>query len=121
MTQMSAGSNVPVNAASVRAALRWTGGPGVPDVDASALLLTATGKVASDADFIFFNQPEHASGSVRHGGKTTGPSATDLIDVDLARVPASVERIVLAASCDGGTFGQVPGLQLVLLELAGGT
>jgi stress response protein SCP2 len=31
-----------------------------------------------------------------------------------------VERVVLAASADGGAFGQVPGLRLVLTDLTGG-
>ena len=40
----------------MRVELGWRSGPGVPDVDASALLLVA-GKVRSDADFVFYNQP----------------------------------------------------------------
>jgi stress response protein SCP2 len=120
MTQMSKGSNLPVGQSAVRATLQWSAGPGVPDVDASALLLQDNGKVASDADFVFYNQPQHASGSVRHAGKSLGARAADAIDIDLGRVPASVERIVLAASADGGTFGQVPDLQLVLADTSGG-
>ncbi|WP_286157738.1 TerD family protein, partial [Streptomyces griseus] len=52
---MLKGSNVPVDAAAVRAVLRWTPGAGVPDVDASALLLGASGRVRSDEDFVFYN------------------------------------------------------------------
>jgi stress response protein SCP2 len=119
MTQMSKGSNLPVTQRAVRATLQWSAGPGVPDVDASALLLQENGKVASDADFVFYNQPQHASGSVRHAGKSLGAQAADAIDIELDRVPASVDRIVLAASADGGTFGQVPALQLVLADASG--
>ena len=54
----------------MRASLRWTAGAGIPDVDASALLLEENGEVASDADFVFYNQPEHYSGAVRMAGKT---------------------------------------------------
>jgi len=120
MTQMSMGSNLPVGAAAVRATLRWTGGPGVPDVDCSALLLEESGEVGSDADFVFYNQPEHYSGTVRMVAKTPPPLAADSVDVDLARVPGEYQRIVLAASADGGTFGQVPDLQLQLTDLATG-
>jgi stress response protein SCP2 len=120
MTQMSMGSNVPIPANAVRATLRWTAGPGVPDVDASALLLEQSGEVGTDADFVFYNQPEHFSGGVRLAGKTPAPQASDTIDIDLGRVPADCQRIVLAASADGGTFGQVPGLELVLSDLATG-
>ena len=118
MTRMNKGSNIAVIASCVGVALRWNSGPGVPDVDASALLLGAMGKVSSDADFVFYNQPRHASDSVRHAGKTPGSVTTDLIEVNLPRVPSSVERIVLAASSDGGTFGQIPGLHLRLLDMA---
>lgn len=117
MTQMTKGSNLGVPATRVRATLLWSAGPAVPDVDASALLLNADGRVASDADFIFYNQPEHASGAVRHAGKTTGAQCRDIIEVDLAAVPDAVDRIVLAASSDRGSFGQVPGLVLVLSDL----
>jgi stress response protein SCP2 len=116
MTQMSKGANIALPATSIRATLRWQPGPGVPDVDASALLLQPTGKVASDADFVFYNQPVHASGAVRHGGKTPG---ADVIEADLAAVPAAVDRVVLAGSADGGTFGQVPGLELVVTSSSG--
>ena len=118
MTQMSKGGNVPVTAALVRATLFWTGGDGTPDVDASALLLQADGRVSSDADFVFYNQPDHVSGAVKHAGKSTGVQSYDVIDINLAGLPSSVDRVALAASADGGTFGQVPGLRLVVSDLA---
>ncbi|MGE7384691.1 VWA domain-containing protein [Streptomyces sp. NPDC004126] len=114
---MSKGANLPVAAPSVRAVLGWAPGPGVPDVDASALLLAGTGRVRSDGDFVFYNQPRHASGAVRHLGKRPG---ADTLDVDLAALEGDVERVVLCASADGGTFGRVPGLHLCLLDAASG-
>jgi stress response protein SCP2 len=120
MTQMSMGSNIAIPATSVRATLWWTAGAGVPDVDASALLLEQNGEVGSDSDFVFYNQPQHFSGAVRMGGKTTVPHASDSVEIDLSRVPADYQRIVLVASSDGGTFGQVPDLQLVLTDVASG-
>ncbi|OON71384.1 TerD family protein [Streptomyces tsukubensis] len=117
---MAKGSNVPVPAPSVRVEVEWRGGPGVPDVDASALLLVS-GKVRDDGDFVFYNQPVHASGAVRHETKRTGGGrVTDALTVDLPSVEPSVERVVLAASADGGTFGQVPGLRVRLLDAANG-
>ncbi|WP_199828904.1 TerD family protein, partial [Streptomyces sp. NRRL B-24085] len=67
---MSKGSNAPVPTTALRVELGWRTGPGVPDADASALLLVG-GKVRSDADFVFYNQPRHSSGAVRHEGKRT--------------------------------------------------
>jgi stress response protein SCP2 len=115
MTQMTMGGNIALATNAVRAVLQWSGGPDVPDVDASALLLDDTGEVASDGDFVFYNQPEHYSGSVRLAARAAG-SFVDVIDVNLAAVPAAVQRIVLAASADGGTFGQVPGLLLQIVD-----
>src|SRR4051794_4172443 len=90
MTTMSKGANVGLDAAAVRAELSWAGGPGVPDVDCSALLLRADGRVGGDDDFVFFNQPRHPSGTVRHSGKS---GSVDTIEVDLAAVPGEVDRV----------------------------
>ena len=117
MTEIPKGGNVPVDAPAVRAELTWTARPGVPDVDGSALLLRADGRVAGDADFVFYNQPRHPSNAVRHTGKA---GSRDAVEIDLAAVPADVERVVLAASADGGTFGAVPDLRLALSNLATG-
>ncbi|MFC8513406.1 TerD family protein [Streptomyces sp. NPDC057257] len=109
---MSKGSNTPVPTTALRVELGWRSGPGVPDADASALLLVG-GKVRSDADFVFYNQPVHSSGAVRHEGKRhDGDRTVDTLVVDLARVEPAIETVVLAASADGGTFGQVPDLYI---------
>ncbi|MEU3754310.1 TerD family protein [Streptomyces olivoreticuli] len=117
---MLKGTNIRIPASAVRIELGWRAGPGIPDVDASALLLT-TGKVRSDADFVFYNQAVHPSGAVRHEGKRpAGDSVTDTLTVDLASVEPAIETVVLAASADGGTFGQVPGLHIRVLDQASG-
>ncbi len=119
--QMLKGSNTPVPTAALRVELGWRTGPGVPDADASALLLV-NGKVRSDADFVFYNQPAHSSGAVRHEGKRdAGGRVTDTLLVDLARVEPGIETLVLAASSDGGAFGQVPDLYIEVQDAAQGT
>ena len=115
MTQISKGANMTVRSGALSAVLEWTGGAGSPDIDISALLLTATGKVRSDADFVFYNQPRHASGAVTHQGKS---GTVDTVGVDLSRVEPAVDKVVVAASSDGGTFGQVQNLTLRLVDLA---
>ncbi|MFK0100370.1 VWA domain-containing protein [Streptomyces sp. NPDC091040] len=117
MTTLSKGANMPVAPSAVRAVLSWTAGPGVPDVDASALVLGADGRVRTDGDFVFYNQPRHASGTIRHLGKQPG---SDTLEADLAALGPEVDRIALCASADGGTFGQVPGLHLRLLDALSG-
>ncbi|MES4901587.1 MULTISPECIES: TerD family protein [unclassified Streptomyces] len=118
---MLKGSNIPLEATAVRAVLRWTPGTDVPDVDASALLLGADDRVRSDEDFVFYNQPRHPSGLVRHLPKKRVPEGlTDTVEADLAALEPAVHRVVLAASADGGSFGQVTDLSLLLYDAAGG-
>ena len=117
---MVKGSNIPLDAPSIRAVLRWSPGPGAPDVDASVLLLGADGRVRSDADFVFYNAPRHPSGLARHLPKKRVPEGlTDTVEVDLAALEAAVDRVVVAASCDGGLFRQVTDLRLALYDSAG--
>jgi stress response protein SCP2 len=113
-TSLSKGANAPIDAMQVRAVLGWGS---AADADASALLLTSAGVVRSDEDFVFYNQPAGAGGAVRHLGKASSASGTtDSLSVDLARLPAEIDRIVLAASIEGMTFGQVPGLSLSIID-----
>jgi hypothetical protein len=77
---MTQGSNIPLSTAhvtvDVAAPVR---------LDVSGLLLTADGKVRSDDDFIFYNQPTGPGVTYRSGGGT----APDAIVVDTAAVPTS--------------------------------
>lgn len=112
---MLKGSNVPLEATAVRAVLRWTPGAGVPDVDASALLLGADGRVRSDEDFVFYNQPRHPSGLVRRlPKKRVAEHLTDTVEADLAALDASVDQVVIAASSDGASFEHVRDLRILL-------
>ncbi|MBB4923069.1 TerD family protein [Kitasatospora kifunensis] len=118
---MAKGANISLTAAAVRAVLRWSAATGAPDLDASALLLDAAGKVRSDADFVFYNQPRHPSGVVRHLPKHRVPGSeeiADTIEVDLAKLSADVQRVVLAGSVEGGDFRAVRGLRVLLYDAA---
>ncbi|GLW53052.1 TerD family protein [Kitasatospora phosalacinea] len=116
---MAKGANIPLTVPAVRAVLRWTDTPGIPDVDASALLLTGLGKVRDDSDFVFYNQPRHPSGLVRHLPKQVADGAVlDGLEIDLAQLPAEVDRVVLAGSAEGGAFPAVPDLRVLLFDAA---
>jgi stress response protein SCP2 len=119
---MPKGSNIPLAAVdAVRAVLRWRVGPGGPDVDVVALLLGADGRVRSDEDFVFYNQPRHPTGRVRHRSKTRrGDDLSDTLDVDLSELPAEVERVVVGGAAEGGHFGQLTGLCVLLYDIAQG-
>lgn len=94
---MTPGSNIPLTAGrvtvDVAAPVR---------LDVSGLLLTGAGKVRSDDDFIFYNQPSGPGVTYRSGGG----AAPDAITVDTTAVPAGIEKIVVTASPDaaGQTF-----------------
>lgn len=114
---MQKGSNIPVAAMAVRAVLRWTGGPEVPDVDASALLVGSDGRVRSDEDFVFYNQPRHPSGAVwRLGKKQLGDGITDAVQADLRAVTPVVDRILVVASAEDVPFERVHDLRILLYD-----
>ncbi|MFE0579737.1 MULTISPECIES: TerD family protein [unclassified Streptomyces] len=114
---MQKGSNIPVAPVAVRAVLRWTGGPEVPDVDASALLVGPDGRVRSDEDFVFYNQPRHPSGAVwRLGKKQVGDAVTDAVQADLRTVTPSVDRILVVASAEDVPFQRVRDLRILLYD-----
>ncbi|MEV7021366.1 TerD family protein [Kitasatospora sp. NPDC093558] len=120
---MAKGANIALPAAAVRAVLRWSATAGAPDVDASALLLGTDGRVRSDADFVFYNQPRHPSGLVRHLPKQRTPDGTeitDTVEVELAKLGADIDRVVLAGSSEGGAFGTVSGLRVLLFDASTG-
>lgn len=85
------------------------------DLDGSAFLLAASGKVRSDADFIFYNQTKSTDGSVEHAGDNrtgAGDGDDEVIVVQLDRVPDDVAKIAVAvtihdAEARGQNFGQV--------------
>lgn len=80
-------------------------------VDVSALLCGATGKVRSDADMVFYNQPQ-------------GPGVRwtpDGVELELPAVPADVDKVAITASLDGSgppSFGAA-GAVRVLVQAAG--
>ncbi|MFE9253684.1 TerD family protein [Streptomyces sp. NPDC006879] len=114
---MQKGSNIPVAATAVRAVLRWGHGPQVPDVDASALLLGSDGRVRSDEDFVFYNQPRHPSGTVwRLGKKRLSDSVTDAVQADLVAVSPAVNRILVVASAEDVPFERVQDLRILLYD-----
>src|SRR5664279_2548562 len=85
------------------------------DLDASALMLAASGKILSDGHFVFFNNLSSPDGSVQHMGDNLvggGGGDDEQIKVNLAGVPADADRIVIAVSIYDAeqrsqSFGQV--------------
>jgi tellurium resistance protein TerD len=71
------------------------------DLDGVVFLLNQSGKVRSDNDFIFYNNLKSADGSVVHSGDNrtgAGEGDDETITIDLSRVPADVDRIVVGVT-----------------------
>jgi tellurium resistance protein TerD len=85
------------------------------DLDASAIAVNPTGKVYSDGHFIFFNNKQSPDQTIVHtGDNRTGEGAGDdeQINVNLAGLPADVDKIVFPVSVyeaetRAQNFGQV--------------
>ncbi|MEU7386338.1 TerD family protein [Streptomyces tanashiensis] len=123
MTEIVKGGNLPVPGQVWRiAVVRRAAGDGVPEVDASALLLDAEGRVRGDGDLVFYNQPAHASGAVRLLGQVRDEEqrVADWLEIDTERVEPDVRRIVITASSEDGTFGRVPGLHIRTISASTG-
>ena len=99
------------------------------DLDASALLTNAEGKVLSDSHFVFFNNLKSPDGSVEHtGDNLTGEGEGDdeVIKVNLAAVPPDVHKIVFPVSIyeaesRGQSFGQVRNAYIRVVNQADGS
>ena len=69
------------------------------DLDGAVFLLNASGKVRSDADFIFYNNLKSVDGSVVHSGDNrTGAGDDESVTIDLSKVPADVDRIAVCVT-----------------------
>jgi stress response protein SCP2/tellurite resistance protein len=111
---LQAGAKVDIDAAKVQVAVRWSpSAPDGADVDVSAFLLGKSGKVRSDADFIFYNQARSPHGGV----ELVGERGDQTFDVDLSVLPDDVQRIAFAITLDpSASFSS---LEQLLLRMEG--
>ena len=85
------------------------------DLDASAFLLTVSGKVRGDHDFIFYNQLKSQDDSVEHTGDNRsglGDGDDETLLVNLSKVAPEVEKIAITvtihdAQARSQNFGQI--------------
>jgi tellurium resistance protein TerD len=98
------------------------------DLDASAFLVKADGKVRSDSDFCFFNNKTVADGAVQHAGDNTtgaGEGDDETIKVELAKIPAELDKVVFTVTIHEGqarnqNFGQVSHAYIRIINEDGG-
>lgn len=85
------------------------------DLDGAIFLLNASGKVRSDADFVFYNNLKSTDGSIVHSGDNTtgaGEGDDETVTIDLTKVPADVDKIAICVTIHDAearkqNFGQV--------------
>jgi tellurium resistance protein TerD len=71
------------------------------DLDASAFVTGANGKIRSDGDFIFYNNLRSTDGSIEHTGDNltgVGEGDDESLKINLGQVPADVAKIVFAVT-----------------------
>ncbi|SFE85285.1 tellurium resistance protein TerD [Paenibacillus algorifonticola] len=101
-------------------------GGGQFDLDVSVFLLAASGKVEGEKNFVFYNNTSNENGSVVHTGDNRtgeGDGDDEQIKVELAAVPADVEKIAFAitiydAETRNQNFGQVSNAYIRILNEA---
>ncbi|MRH91661.1 chemical-damaging agent resistance protein C [Nocardia sp. SYP-A9097] len=134
---MAKGANVSLTAkvpglSAVSVGLGWDPRPNAGaefDLDASAIATGPDGKVIADEYFVFFNNLRSPDGCIEHtGDNRTGDAVGDdeTIDIDLAKVPATITKIVFVVSIydatpRGQSFGQVPDAFIRVIDRATGT
>jgi tellurium resistance protein TerD len=99
------------------------------DLDSSAILLNAEGKVLSDKHFVFFNNLTTPDGTLEHtGDNLTGEGSGDdeQIKVNLAGMAPEVDKIVFPVSIYDAdsrsqSFGQVRNAFIRVVNQAGGS
>ncbi|HEY2421904.1 MAG TPA: TerD family protein [Neobacillus sp.] len=85
------------------------------DLDSSVFLLGESGKVTTESDFVFYNNPNGADGAVVHTGDNrtgAGDGDDEQVKINLTKVPESVQRIAFTitiheAEGRNQNFGQV--------------
>ncbi|MGW7513629.1 DEDDh family exonuclease [Streptomyces massasporeus] len=80
------------------------------EIDVVAFVVDEEEQVCFDEDFVFYGAPENPGGTVRL--HSDGPTE-QTIGVDLAALPPSARKVVVAAAIDGSpTFGDVGAIHI---------
>lgn len=99
------------------------------DLDAAAFMVGADGKCPTEKEFVFYGNLKHSSGAVEHQGDNltgSGDGDDEQILVDLALVPANVEKIAFTVTIYDAdnrhqNFGQVSNAFIRLVDQSNGS
>lgn len=94
------------------------------DLDASVFLLTTTGKIDSENDFIFYNNKQHSTGAVIHTGDNrtgSGDGDDEVINVDFTKIPEYCTQLAVVVTIDEAekrsqNFGMVDNAYIRLVD-----
>lgn len=98
------------------------------DLDASVFMVTDTGRVRSDSDFIFYGQLRSACGAIEHTGDNrtgVGEGDDEALKIKLDNIPAAITRLVVAVTIHEAqerkqNFGMVHGAFIRLVNIETG-
>ena len=96
------------------------------DLDASAFLLGANGKLQRDEDFIFYNNLESRNKAVVHTGDNLtgdGDGDDEVIMIDFTKIPSDIQKIAICvtihdAVARGQNFGQVSNAYIRIAKMS---
>lgn len=96
------------------------------DLDVSVFMTNEQGKVETDTNFVFYNNPKDAAGSVVYSGDNRtgeGEGDDETVNITLSKVPANVAKISFTvtihdAQARGQNFGQVSNAYIRIVDTA---
>lgn len=96
------------------------------DLDASAFLLGANGKVRNDNDFIFYGNLKSQDGSVTHTGDNrtgAGDGDDEVLIIDFRKIPADIQKIAITVTIyeakeRNQNFGQISNAYVRVARMA---
>ena len=96
------------------------------DLDVSVFMTGDSGKVETESNFIFYNNPQDAAGSVVYSGDNrtgAGEGDDESVKITLSKVPANVQKIsftvtIHEADARGQNFGQVSNAYIRIVDTA---
>lgn len=98
------------------------------DLDAAAFLLTSSGKVGQDSDFVFYGNLKHPSEAVVHQGDNltgAGDGDDEQIMVDMSKIPADISKVAFTVTIYDSdvrkqNFGQVSNAFIRIVDESNG-
>lgn len=96
------------------------------DLDASAFMLGANGKIQQESDFVFYNNKNGRNNAIKHmGDNLTGDGDGDdeVIIIDFTKVPSDIEKIAICVTIHEAierrqNFGQVSNAYVRVAKIA---